>query len=204
MSSASTISPIPAGPRAEAILEVLARRHFPASAALARVLLPKGGEGQNEYREEGHTMKRFLSVALVVVAVLVLAGEGLAQMAGPMRGPMHGPMAAGMGPGMMGGGMMGHGMMGGRVGAWNCPGMAAVSGATESGAITEEKAKELAQQYADQNLKGFTVERVLPFTGRRGTMYSVELKGPDGQLRTFHVNPWGNVMPFGGPTRRAG
>jgi len=149
-------------------------------------------------------MKRFLSVALVVAAVLVLAGEGLAQMAGPMRGPMHGPMAAGMGPGMMGGGMMGHGMMGGRVGASNCPGMAAVSGATESGAITEEKAKELAQQYADQNLKGFTVERVLPFTGRRGTMYSVELKGPDGQLRTFHVNPWGNVMPFGGPARRAG
>ena len=69
-------------------------------------------------------------------------------------------------------------------------------------AITEEKAKELAQQYADQYLKGFTVERVLPFTGRRGTMYSVELKGPEGQVRTFHVNPWGNVMPFGGPARR--
>jgi len=205
MSTASTISPIPARPRADAI------PGSPCSASLSGVRGAGTGSAPERRRgserrkqEEGHTMKRFLSVALVVAAVLVLAGEGLAQMAGPMRGPMHGPMAAGMGPGMMGGGMMGHGMMGGRVGASNCPGMAAVSGATESGAITEEKAKELAQQYADQNLKGFTVERVLPFTGRRGTMYSVELKGPDGQLRTFHVNPWGNVMPFGGPARRAG
>lgn len=113
-------------------------------------------------------MKRFLKVALVVAAVLVLAGEGFAQMAGPMYGPMYGRMGAGMGPGMMGGGMMGRGMMGGQADAWNCPGLAAASGATESGAITEEKAKELAQQYADRYLKGFTVERVLPFTGMRG------------------------------------
>ena len=70
--------------------------------------------------------------------------------------------------------------------------------------ITEEKAKELAQQYADSYLKGFTVERVLPFTGGHGTMYSVELKGPDGEFRTFHINPWGNVMPFGGAQRRSG
>ena len=33
-------------------------------------------------------MKRFLSVALVAMGVLVLAGEGVAQMAGPMPGPM--------------------------------------------------------------------------------------------------------------------
>jgi hypothetical protein len=70
--------------------------------------------------------------------------------------------------------------------------------------VTEEQAKTLAQQYADQYLKGFTVERVLPFTGRRGAMYQVELKGPDAQVRTLHVNPWGNVMPFGGPFRHAG
>jgi hypothetical protein len=100
----------------------------------------------------------------------------------------------GMGPGMMGGGMMGGGQ-------FNCPGAAAAGQAAQ---ITEEQAKELAQQYANQYLKGFTVDRVLPFTGRGGTMYSVELKGPDGQARTFHVNPWGNVMPFGGPMRRAG
>lgn len=150
-------------------------------------------------------MKRFLGVAVAVVAVLVLAGEGFAQMGGPFYGPMYGGWGAGMGPGMMGG-WAGRGMMGGRgqAGAWNCPGLAGTGAAGESGAITEDKAKELAQQYADQYLKGFTVERVLPFTGMRGTMYSVELKGPEGQVRTFHVNPWGNVMPFGGPGRRAG
>ena len=143
-------------------------------------------------------MKRFLSVTLVAMGALVLAGEGVAQMAGPMYGPMYGRMGAGMGPALMG-----RGMMGGQGGAWNCP-MAAASGATEAALVTEEKAKELAQQYADQYLKGFTVERVLPFTGMRGTMYSVELKGPDGQVRTLHVNPWGNVMPFGAAARRAG
>jgi hypothetical protein len=144
-------------------------------------------------------MKRILSVAVVALAVLVLAGAGFAQ---PMwGGPAYGWMGQGMGPGMMGG-WAGRGMMGGQGGAWNCPGLAEAG--TEPSAITEEKAKELAQQYADQYLKGFTVERVLPFTGRRGTMYSVELKGPEGQVRTFHINPWGNVMPFGGPARRAG
>jgi hypothetical protein len=148
-------------------------------------------------------MKRFLGVALAVVAILVLAGEGFAQMGGQFYGPMYGGWGAGMGPGMMGGG---RGMMGGRGpgGAWNCPGLAGSGAWGESGAITEDKAKELAQQYADQYVKGFTVERVLPFTGMRGTMYSVELKGPEGQVRTFHINPWGNVMPFGGPGRRAG
>jgi hypothetical protein len=149
--------------------------------------------------EEERTMKRILSVAVVVLAALALAGEGFAQ---PMWGPMHGGMGQGMGPGM-GGGSGPRGMMGGQGGAWGCPMAGAVQG-TEAEAITPDKAKELAQQYADQYLKGFTVERVLPFTGRRGTMYSVELKGPEGQVRTFHVNPWGNVMPFGGPGRRAG
>ena len=143
-------------------------------------------------------MKRFLSIALVAMGVLVFAGEGVAQMAGPMYGPMYGHMGGWMGPGMMG-----RGMMGGPAGGWGCP-MAAETGTPEAALVTEGKAKELAQQYADQYLKGFTVERVLPFTGMRGTMYSVELKGPDGQVRTLHVNPWGNVMPFGGPGRRAG
>lgn len=151
-------------------------------------------------------MKRFFGVAVVVAAVLALAGEGFAQMGGRFYGPMHGGwVTGGMGPGMMGG-WAGRGMMGdrGQGGAWNCPGLAGTGAAGESGAVTEDRAKELAQQYADQYLKGFTVERVLPFTGMRGTMYSVELKGPEGQVRTFHINPWGNVMPFGGPGRRAG
>lgn len=142
-------------------------------------------------------MKRIVTV-MVVVAALALAGETFAQ---PAWGPMHGWMGQGMGPGWMGGrGMMGGGPGGG--GAWGCPMWGGAAAGFGAEAITEDKAKELAQQYADQYLKGFTVERVLPFTGRRGTMYSVELKGPEGQVRTFHVNPWGNVMPFGGPWRR--
>jgi hypothetical protein len=133
-------------------------------------------------------MKRFLMVAVAVAASAALVGTAFAQMGyGPMGRGMWG---GGMGPGMMGGG-----------GQFNCPGAAAAGQAAQ---ITEEQAKELAQQYADQYLKGFTVERVLPFTGRGGTMYSVELKGPEGQVRTFHVNHWGTVMPFGGPMRRAG
>ena len=68
--------------------------------------------------------------------------------------------------------------------------------------LQEGKAKELATNYADQYLKGFKVDRVLPFTGRFRTMYSVELKNDAGEVRTLHVNPFGNVMPFGGPWRR--
>ena len=44
---------------------------------------------------------------------------------------------------------------------------------------------------------GATVERVLPSTGMRHTMYTVELKGPKGEVRTLHVTPWGGVRPFG-------
>ena len=143
-------------------------------------------------------MKRFLSVALPVTADVLLAGVAFAQMGGPTAGGMGGGM---MGPGMMGGGMMGQG---GQAGQSNCPGMAASGQQTPAAQITEEKAKELAQQYADQHLKGFTVDKVLPFTTPRGTAYSVELKGPKDEVRSFHINPWGNVMPFGGPWRRAG
>jgi len=132
-------------------------------------------------------MKRFFTVALAVAATLALAGAAFAQMGGPGR-----MWGGGMGPGMMGG-----------AGQFGCPGAA---GSAQQGAaqITEEQAKDMAQQYADQYLKGFKVDKVLPFAGRRGAMYSVEMQGPDGQVRTLHVNPWGNVMPFGGPSRRAG
>lgn len=149
-------------------------------------------------------MKRFLMVVVAAAAGAALVGTAFAQMGygGMGRGMWGGGMGSGMmggGMGTMGGGGMGPGMMGG--GQFNCPGAA---GYGQGAQMTEEQARELAQQYADQYLKGFTVERVLPFTGMRGTMYSVELKGPDGQVRALHVNPWGNVMPFGGPTRRAG
>lgn len=133
-------------------------------------------------------MRRVLSVTVVVAVVFLLAGVALAFMGPGMPMRMGGMM--GMGPGMMGAGP-------GQVG---CPGMAAAP----AEAITEVKAKELAQQYADKYLKGFTVEKVLPFEGMHGTMYSIELKGPKDEVRTLHINPWGAVMPFGGPSRRAG
>jgi hypothetical protein len=140
-------------------------------------------------------MKRFLTVALAVTASLAVAGTVFAQMGGP--GYMGGP---GM---MMRGGWAGPGMMAGP-GQSGCPGMAAFGQQNAAAQVTEEQAKAAVQQYADQYFKGFKVEQVLPFAGRGGTMYQVELKGPDGQVRTLHVNPWGNVMPFGGPSRRAG
>jgi len=134
-------------------------------------------------------MKRFLTVALAMGMTLALAGAAVAQMGGP-----------GM---MMRGGWAGPGMMGGP-GEFGCPMMAYGQGQAAA-QVTEEQAKTLAQQYADQYLKGFKVDKVLPFAGRGGAMYSVELTGPEGQVRTLHVNPWGNVMPFGGPFgRRAG
>src|SRR5262249_58959060 len=95
-------------------------------------------------------------------------------------GPGDGP---GMGPGMHG-----------------CPGWMGPAGTAT--AITEGQARDAATEYADKYLPGFTVEKVLPFTGRHMTMYSVELKGPNDEVRVLHVNPLGNVMPFGGPWRR--
>lgn len=149
-------------------------------------------------------MKRFLSVTLAVAVVALLAGVAFAQMGGgaswgPMAGGMTGGMmGGGMGPGMMGGGM-GPGMMGGG-GPGGCPGVTGTSQAAVP-EITEDKAKGLAEQYAQQYLPGFTVERVLPFTGMHRTMYQAELKGPAGETRALHINPWGDVMPHGTVTR---
>jgi hypothetical protein len=131
-------------------------------------------------------MKKLLSAIAVAGSLTLLGGAAMAQWGG---GPGRG--YGGMGPGMMWGG--GPGWMAG-----GAPCAGATNAATE---ITEEKAKELAKAYADQYLKGFTVERVLPFTGRFRTMYSVELKNAEGEVRTLHVNPFGNVTPFGGPWR---
>jgi hypothetical protein len=136
-------------------------------------------------------MKRILSVVLAIALVTVLAGAALAFM-GPGARPM------GMGGGAMGMGP-GHGAWGAGPGPTGCPGMTGTGPATPA-QITEEKAKEVAKEYVEKYFQGFTIERVLPFTGMRGhTMYTVELKGPKGETRTLHVNPWGNVMPFGGP-----
>ncbi len=155
-------------------------------------------------------MKRFLALLIPVAVALLLGGAASAQ--GPMGPGMMGPGMWGgwqgqygcpgwgmMGP-MMGPGMMGPAMMGPGMG----PGMMGPGWTPPQTQLTDEKAKELAQQYADTYLKGFTVDKVLPITGMGMAMYSVELKGPQGEIRTFHVNPWGAVMPFGGPWRRAG
>jgi hypothetical protein len=119
-------------------------------------------------------MKKFLGVVVavaVVTALLVVARVATAQWRGG-----HGPDMGRMGPGMMG------------------PGF----GATTT-QITEEKAKELAQQYADKYLAGFKVARVLPSTGMPHIMYSVELTDAKGELRNIHITPFGGVMPFNGP-----
>jgi len=137
-------------------------------------------------------MKRLVSVVLAIAVVTVLAGAAWAFM-GPGGGR---PM--GMGGGMMGMGP-GHGASGAGPGASGCPGMTGTGPAVAPAQITEEKAKEVAKAYVEKYFQGFTVERVLPFTGMHHTMYTVELKGPKGETRTLHINPWGNVMPFGGP-----
>jgi hypothetical protein len=127
-----------------------------------------------------------------IAAVLLLGGAiAYAQAPGYWGGGGPGP---GWGPGMMGPGWgqgMGPGMMRGYHGPY---------GNQEYGpgeAVSMDQAKEIAKQYTEKYLKGFTVERVLPFTGMRQTMYSVEVKGPKGEVRFLHINPWGGVMPFG-------
>jgi hypothetical protein len=147
-------------------------------------------------------MKRLMAMLITVAMVGALAGIAYAQ------GP-HGPGRMGMGwgaaqgeqgPGGMGGRMaMMHGRMAGG-GPEACPFMGAAGTETPAAAteaVTEDKAKELATAYVDKYLKGFTIERVLPFQGRRAMAYQVELKGPKGEKRILHVNPWGHVRPFG-------
>ncbi len=131
-------------------------------------------------------MKKVLSV-VAVVGVLALVTAAFA------HGPGGYGRGWGMGPGMMGG------QHGPGAGTYGCPGFG-TAGQTQG--ITTDQAKEIAQNYVAQNLKDFTVERVLPFTGMHHTMYTVELKGPNDEITTLHINPWGNVIPFGGPIAR--
>jgi hypothetical protein len=153
-------------------------------------------------------MKKLIGVAIVAVAVLGLGTWALADPPGGYRGGW----GYGMGPGMMGG--YGYGMGPGMMDGWGAGPVAAGGapcwgyGATGASApqVTDTKAKEIATEYATKYFPGFTVERVLPFTGMHYnvTMYQVELKGPKGELRALHINPWGQVMPFGVYGPRAG
>jgi hypothetical protein len=140
-------------------------------------------------------MKKLIGAAIVAVAVLGLGTWALADPPGGFRGGHMGPgmMGTGMGPGMMGGWGTGPGAA--------APGGAPCSqtGQTDVTAtqVTQEKATEIATDYTKKYLPGFTVERVLPFTGMHHTMYQAELKGPKDETRTLHINPWGQVMPSG-------
>jgi len=127
-------------------------------------------------------MKKVLIGVAAVAAVFVVAHAAIAFM-----GPGHGP---GMGHGMMmqAGGPMGPGMHG--------------PGAMHGTQVTEDQAKALAQKYVDEQLKGFTIEKVIPSTGMPRTMYTVDLKGPKGESKTLHVSPFGHVMPFPVPQRQ--
>lgn len=149
-------------------------------------------------------MRKFVVVSVAVAALLLLAGGAVAHMGWGQMGPGMGAYGC-PGWGAMGPGMMGPGMMGGYGYQGMGPSMMGGQGyAAPQTQLTEENAKQLAQQYADKYLKGFTVERVLPFAGMGMTMYQAELKGPGGEARVLHINPWGNVMPFGGPWHRGG
>ncbi|HET7341605.1 MAG TPA: hypothetical protein VFL90_09095 [Methylomirabilota bacterium] len=128
-------------------------------------------------------MKKLMTLTLVLGLVLTVASIAAAQ------GPGWGRMGMGR-MGMGGGGPM----MGGGPGA--CPMMGA-GAVDQTSAVTEDKAKELATEYVAKYMKGYTIERVLPFTGRFRTAYQVELKGPKGETRLLHVTPWGGVRPFG-------
>ena len=74
----------------------------------------------------------------------------------------------GCGQGMGWGPGMGPGMMRGGAGPYGQPPCAAWTGPGSQ--ITEDNAKAAAQQYADKYIKGYKMDRVLPFTGVGGGM----------------------------------
>lgn len=131
-------------------------------------------------------MKTVLTVAVTIVAMVALAGAALAFM-----GPRHG--LSGMGHGMMT--SMGPHMMAEGAGPMGM-GRGMHGGAMHATQLSEDQAKAIAQKYVNEQLKRFTIEKVVPSTGMPRTMYTVELKGPKGESKTLHVSPFGHVMPF--------
>src|SRR5512146_1932416 len=133
-------------------------------------------------------MKRSLAVVLVAVMVLAVTGMAMAQWGGPGHG--YGPRGGMMGRGAGGPGQ-GFGPGGGT--CWRQQGAAAAA----TTAVDEAKAKEIASAYVSKNLPGYQVEKLVKFDRPRGAMYQVEVKGPKGELQYLHINPWGNVRAFG-------
>ena len=58
--------------------------------------------------------------------------------------------------------------------------------------VTEERAKELAEEFAERHLPGFRVEQILPFEVYQ-IVYSVDLENSSGEHRTLRINPYGEV-----------
>jgi hypothetical protein len=135
-------------------------------------------------------MKTVLTVAVTIAAMVALAGAALAFMR-----PGHGP--GGMGHGMMM--YMGPHMMAQGAGPMG-PGMG--HGMMSATQVNEDQAKAVAQKYVDEQLEGFTIEKVVPSTGMPRTMYTIELKGPNGESKTLHISPFGHVMPIALPQRQ--
>jgi len=147
-------------------------------------------------------MKRLVSVLSPMVTaagILALSGVAMAQREGDAKNWMGG---------------MSHEM----VASSNCP---QIQVTKEK--ITEEKARDLAQQYADKNLAGFKVVRPLgfgggyntvcykldnPSTGRYQALYSVEYsidaKNSTAETRNLRVDQFGYVTEFAGPFGVAG
>ena len=128
-------------------------------------------------------MKKVLAVVVAIAAVVVVAHAALAFMGPGHRPAMGHAMMMQMGPRTMaqGTGPMGPGMHRGAMGATQ---------------VSEDEAKAIAQKYVDEQLKGFTIDKVIPSTGMPRTMYTVELKGPKAERKTLHISPFGHVIPF--------
>jgi len=145
-------------------------------------------------------VKKILSVAMVGIVVLAVTGLAMAQWGGPGMGMgrmgmgPHGAMmgaSAGSGPGMGMGRRAGSGPGGGM-----CMHRGGATAATVT-AIDDAKAKEIAKEYVSKNLSGFQVDKLVKFERPRGSMFQVELKGPKGEVRYLHINPWGDIRDFG-------
>jgi outer membrane protein OmpA-like peptidoglycan-associated protein len=136
---------------------------------------------------------------VTVAGILALSGVAMAQREGDAKGWMGG---------------MSHEM----VASANCPQLRVTKEK-----ITEDQARDLAQQYADKNLAGFKVVRPLgygggyqtvcykidsPATGRYQALYSVEYsidaKNPAAETRNLRVDQFGYVTEFAGPFNVAG
>ena len=146
-------------------------------------------------------MKRLGLVKPVVTAasILALSGVAMAQREGDAKSWMGG---------------MSHEL----VASANCPQMQVMKEK-----ITEDQARDLAQQYADKNLAGFKVVKPAgygggyntvcykidsPTTGRYQSFYSVEYsidaKNAAAETRNLRVDQFGFVTEFSGPFAMAG